>query len=84
MAAASHLLHVQVGTPSRSLEYVEAAEKLNPYLRETIKFKCMALLAAGRNPVTTAKLVETVKRGEYLFRQNDPWLARVKQVLAGR
>ena len=84
MAAASHLLHVQVGTPSRSVEYVEAAEKLNPYLRETIKFKCMALLAAGREPALMGKLADTVKRSEYLFPKNDPWFAKVKQVLASR
>lgn len=84
MAAASHLLHVQVGTPSRSVEYAEAAEKLNPYLRETIKFKCMALLAGGREPVMTAKLAETARRSEYLFPRNDPWFAKVKQVLSNR
>jgi hypothetical protein len=84
MAAASQLLHDQIGTPNRSVEYAEAAEKLNPYLRETIKYKCMALLAVDRLPATTRKLEETVRTGGYLFPKNDPWLEKVKTVLVRR
>ena len=81
MAAASHLLHVQVGTPSRSLEYAEAAEALNPYLRETVKSKCMALLAAGRSAATMDRLAATIRRSAYLFPKGDPWLERVRRVI---
>lgn len=84
MAAASQLLHNQVGTPNRSVEYAEAAEKLNPYLRETVKYKCMALLAVDRLPATTKKLAETVQAGGYLFPKGDPWLEKVKKILARR
>lgn len=84
MAAASQRLHDQVGTPSRSVEYTEAAERLNPFLRETVKFKCMALLAAGRDPATMKKLADTVTASASLFPQGDPWLGKVKTVLARR
>lgn len=84
MAAASQRLHDQVGTPSRAVEYTEAAEKLNPFLRETVKFKCMALLAAGRDPATMKKLADTVTASGSLFPQADPWLGKVKTVLARR
>jgi len=84
MSAASQRLHEQVGTPSRSVEYAEAAEKLNPFLRETVKFKCMALLAADRLEATTRKLEETVRAGASLFPQSDPWLGKVKTVLERR
>ena len=84
MAAASQLLHDQAGTPNLSVEYAEAAEKLNPYLRETVKFKCMALLAVDRQPATTKKLEDTVRVGGYLFPKDDPWLGKVKRILARR
>ena len=45
---------------------------MNPYLRETVKFKCMALLAVDRQPATTKKLEETVRVGGYLFPKDDP------------
>ena len=84
MAAASQRLHDQVGTPSRSVEFAEAAEKLNPYLRETVKVKCMALLAADRAPATTKALEDTVRASAYLFPQRDPWLENVKTIVARR
>ena len=84
MAAASQLLHDQAGTPNRSVEYAEAAEKLNPYLRETVKYKCMALLALDRQPATTKKLDATLRAGSYLFPKNDPWLEKVKKILINR
>lgn len=84
MAAASQRLHEQVGTPSRSVEFAEAAEKLNPFLRETVKVKCMALLAADRVPAVTKKLEDTVRAGASLFPQGDPWLAKVRTVLDRR
>lgn len=84
MAAASQSLHDQAGTPNRSVEYAEAAEKLNPYLRETVKYKCMALLAVDRQSATTKKLEETVRAGGYLFPKDDPWLEKVKTILERR
>jgi hypothetical protein len=82
MAAASRRQHEQLGTPDRSLDFVEAAERLNPYLRETIKYKCMALLDGPREPERIRRLDETVRKSEYLFAPKDPWLAKVKQVVA--
>jgi hypothetical protein len=84
MSAASQRLHDQVGTPSRSLEYAEAAEKLKPYVRETVKVKCMALLAAEPGPATTKALEDTVRAGAVLFPQRDPWLEKVKTILMRR
>jgi hypothetical protein len=77
---------VLVGLPSlcgpRSLEFVEAAERLNPYLREIIKYKCMAPLAAPRRAERMRQLAETVRTSGYLFPKDDPWLGKVRQVLA--
>jgi hypothetical protein len=84
MSAASQLLHDQTGAHNHSVEYAEAAEKLNPYLRETVKFKCMALLAVDRLPATTKKLEDTVRAGGYLFPKDDPWLGKVRKILASR
>ncbi len=84
MAAASQLLHDQAGTPNRSVEYAEAAEKLNPYLRETVKYKCMALLADNHLPAATKKLEETVRASSYLFPKNDPWLDKVRRIVVSR
>jgi len=81
MAAASRLLHEQSKSDDRSLDYIDAAEKLNPFLRETIKYKCMALLAGGRQPERTKRLEDTVRKSEYLFPTGDPWLGKVKKVL---
>jgi hypothetical protein len=82
MAAASRLQHEQIGGADQSLEFVEAAEQLNPYLRDTIKYKCMALLAGPRRAERMRRLDETVRSSEYLFPKDDPWLGKVKQVLA--
>ena len=82
MAASSRLQHEQIGEADQSLEFVEAAEQLNPYVRETIKYKCMALLAAPRRAERLRRLDETVRRSEYLFPKDDPWIGKVKQVLA--
>jgi hypothetical protein len=82
MAAASRLQHEQIGEADRSLEFVAAAERLNPYLRETIKYKCMALLAAPRRAERMRQLAETVRNSGYLFPKDDPWLGKVRQVLA--
>ena len=81
MAAASRLLHEQIGASDRSLEYIDAAEKLNPFLRETVRYKCMALLAGKREPERIRRLDDTVRRSEYLFPKGDAWLGKVKRVL---
>lgn len=82
MAAASRHLHQQIGTADQSVALVERAERLNPYLRETIKYKCMALLAARSQPENLRKLEETVRTSGYLFPVNDPWLGKVKSIIA--
>lgn len=82
MAAASRRQHEQIGAADQSLEFVEAAERLNPYVRDTIKYKCMALLAGPRHAERMRRLEETVRRSEYLFPKDDQWLGKVKQVLA--
>ena len=81
MAAASRLFHEQTGAPDRSLELIQSAERLNPYLRDTIKYKCMALLAARNRPENVRKLAETVKTSAYLFPRDDGWLAKVKSIV---
>jgi hypothetical protein len=81
MAAASRMLHEQTNAPDRSLEFVSAAERLNPYLRDTIKYKCMALLARRSEPGALQQLDATVRAGEYLFPKDDPWLAKVRAVV---
>lgn len=81
MAGASRLFHEQTGAPDRSLELIQSAERLNPYLRETIKYKCMALLAARSRPESVRRLEETVRTSGYLFPRDDGWLAKVKAVV---
>jgi|SoiMethySBSTD1v2_1073268.scaffolds.fasta_scaffold05286_2 hypothetical protein len=81
MSAASRKLHDQIGEPDRSLEFAEAAERLNPYLRETVKYKCMALLARRTQPDAIRQLDSTVKASSYLFPKDDPWLAKVTAVV---
>lgn len=73
MAAASQSLHDQAGTPNRSVEYAEAAEKLNPYLRWTVKYKCMAQRRFAReatySPRTTPgsrRSKESLKPGRWV------------------
>jgi hypothetical protein len=82
MSAASRLLHDQTGAPDHSLEFAEAAERLNPYLRETIKYKCMALLARRAQADAIKQLDATLLGSGYLFPKDDPWLAKVKAVVA--
>jgi hypothetical protein len=76
------------GSKETGLEFVEAAWKLNPYLQETVRYKCMALLAGRMHAPGSAgsaaldKLSATVKTNEYLFPHDDRWLGKVKSVLA--
>ena len=82
MAAASRLLHEQTKSADRSLEFVQQAERLNPYLRETVKYKCMALLVRRSEEGAIRQLDATVKAAAYLFPKGDPWLAKVTAVVA--
>ena len=84
MSAASYRLHEQSKTPDRSLEYIQAAERLNPYLRETAKYKCMALLTRRNQPAMLQQLQETLRTSTYLFPKDDPWLTKVKTVAERR
>jgi hypothetical protein len=83
MSAASYRLHQQIKAPDRSLEYIQAAERLNPYLRETVKYKCMALLAR-RDQAAMKQLDDTVRASAFLFPKDDPWLGKVKTVVGRR
>ena len=84
MSAASRMFHEQTKSADRSLEFVQAAERLNPYLRDTAKYKCMVLLARRSEPGVIQQLDATVKATQYLFPNADPWLAKVKSVVARR
>lgn len=83
MSVASEQLSRQIGTPSRAVEYVEQAYRLNPYLQATIRYKCMTYLAAmARDPSARQRLADTVARNDYLFAKSDPWIGKVKTLLA--
>jgi hypothetical protein len=84
MSAASYRLHQQIKAPDRSLEYIQAAERLNPYLRETVKYKCMALLARRDQAAMVKQLDDTVRASTFLFPKDDPWLGKVKTVVGRR